>query len=65
MLSTFFRLEKLDPGFDRNHVLLVGVDLHNGHYQPTLDEALFDEMLKSTCATWRPLRQYIYYDAYQ
>jgi putative ABC transport system permease protein len=46
MLSTFLRLETLDAGFDRNHVLLVGVDLHNGHYQPTLGESLFEEMLK-------------------
>ena len=32
MLTTFFRLETLDPGFEREHVLLVSVDLRNGHY---------------------------------
>ena len=26
MLATFFRLETLDPGFERQHILLVDVD---------------------------------------
>jgi predicted permease len=45
MLSTFFRLETLDPGFEREHVLLVNVDLLNGHYPPARLGAVFDEML--------------------
>jgi predicted permease len=31
MLSTFWRLASLDPGFDRDHVLLVGIGVPNGH----------------------------------
>jgi putative ABC transport system permease protein len=46
MLSTFFRLETLDPGFEREHVLLVNVDLRNGHYPPGRLGAVFDEMLE-------------------
>ena len=33
MLSTFFRLETLDAGFDRERVLLIKVDLRNGNYE--------------------------------
>jgi putative ABC transport system permease protein len=46
MLGTLFRLETLDPGFEREHVLLVGVDLRNGHYPPTRLGAVFEEMLE-------------------
>jgi putative ABC transport system permease protein len=46
MLATFFRLETLDPGFEREHVLLAGVDLRNGHYPPTRRGAVFGEMLE-------------------
>jgi putative ABC transport system permease protein len=46
MLATFFRLETLDPGFEREHVLLVGVDLRNGHYPPARRGAVFEEMLE-------------------
>ncbi len=46
MLSTFFRLETLDPGFDREHVLLVNVDLRNGNYQKELRGAAMREMLE-------------------
>jgi predicted permease len=45
MLATFFRLETLDPGFEREHVLLAGVDLQNGHYPPARVGPVFDEML--------------------
>jgi predicted lysophospholipase L1 biosynthesis ABC-type transport system permease subunit len=45
MLSTFFRLETLDPGFERASVLLVGVDLRNGHYPPPRRGAVFEEIL--------------------
>jgi putative ABC transport system permease protein len=46
MLSTFFRLETLDPGFERASVLLVGVDLRNGHYPPPRRGAVFEEILE-------------------
>ena len=46
MLSTFFRLETLDPGFERDHVLLVAVDLRNGRYSPARRGAIFEEMLE-------------------
>jgi predicted permease len=46
MLGTFFRLETLDPGFEREHVLLVDVDLRNGHYPPARRGPVFEEMLE-------------------
>lgn len=46
MLSTFFRLETLDPGFDREHVLLVDVDLRNGNYPQERRGAAMREMLE-------------------
>jgi len=46
MLTTFFRLETLDPGFERDHVLLVGVVLPNGQYSPARRSAIFGEMLE-------------------
>jgi len=45
MLSTFFRLASLDPGFEREHILLTQVDLRGGHYQPEQREAAFQEIL--------------------
>ena len=45
MLSTFFRLETLDAGFDREHVLLVSVDLRNGNYAKERRGAAVREML--------------------
>jgi predicted permease len=46
MLSTFFRLETLDPGFDREHVLLVNVDLRNANYPQERRGAAMREMLE-------------------
>ena len=46
MLSTLFRLETLDPGFEREHVLLVDVNLRNGQYSPARRGAIFAEMLE-------------------
>jgi putative ABC transport system permease protein len=46
LLATFFRLETLDPGFERQHVLLVDVDLRNGHYPSMRRAAVFEEMLE-------------------
>jgi predicted permease len=46
MLATFFRLETLDPGFERDHVLLADVDLRNVQYPPARRSAIFREMLE-------------------
>ncbi len=46
MLTTFFKLETLDPGFERQHVLLATVDLRNGNYPPERRTATFQEMLE-------------------
>jgi putative ABC transport system permease protein len=46
MLSTFFRLETLNAGFDREHILLASVDLRNGHYPAERRGAVFDQMLR-------------------
>jgi predicted permease len=46
MLSTFFKLETLDPGFQREHVLLVDVDLRNGNYPQERRGAAMREMLE-------------------
>ena len=46
MLSTFFRLETLDAGFDRQHVLLIDVDLRNGNYPQERRGAAMREMLE-------------------
>jgi putative ABC transport system permease protein len=32
MLSTFFRLKAVDPGFERDHILLASVDIRGAHY---------------------------------
>ncbi len=45
MLSTFFRLETLDAGFDREHILLVSVDLRNGNYEKDQRGTAMKEML--------------------
>jgi putative ABC transport system permease protein len=45
MLTTFFRLETLDPGFERDHILLANVDLRSGHYPPERRGAVYQEML--------------------
>jgi hypothetical protein len=47
MLSTFFRLETLDPGFVRDHVLLVNVDLRNQHSPMARRVLIFEEMLRN------------------
>jgi putative ABC transport system permease protein len=46
MLTTFFKLETLDAGFEREHVLLASVDLRNGHYPPERRGAVYREMLE-------------------
>ena len=45
MLSTFRKLISLDPGFEREHVLLVNVDLHSGNYPAERWSAVYQEML--------------------
>ncbi len=46
MLTTFFKLERVDAGFQPNHILLTSVDLRNGHYPPERRCAVFREMLE-------------------
>ena len=45
MLTTFFKLETIDAGFERNHVLLAGIDLRSGHYSKDREGAVLQEML--------------------
>ncbi len=45
MLTTFFKLESLDAGFEREHILIAQVDLRNGHYPPERRLAAYQEML--------------------
>jgi predicted permease len=45
MLKTFFKLETLDSGFEREHILLASVDLRNGHYPVERRSAAYREML--------------------
>jgi predicted permease len=45
MLTTFFKLETLNSGFEREHILLVDVDLRNGNYPPERRRAVYQEML--------------------
>jgi len=46
MLSTFFKLASVDAGFDREHVLLVGVDLRSANYPQERRQAGFQTMLE-------------------
>jgi putative ABC transport system permease protein len=45
MLSTFFRLETLDAGFDREHVLIASIDLRSGNLAKEQRAAALLEML--------------------
>jgi predicted permease len=45
MLNTFSKLASLDAGFEREHVLLVNVDLRNANYPKERRIAGFDDML--------------------
>ncbi len=46
MLSTFSTLGSLDPGFQRNGVLLMSADFRNGNYAPERRLPVFQEMLE-------------------
>jgi putative ABC transport system permease protein len=46
MLSTFWKLISLDAGFEREHVLLAGVDLRSGNYPMERWSAVYQEMLE-------------------
>jgi predicted permease len=45
MLNTFSKLASLNAGFERDHVLLVNVDLRNANYPKERRVAGFEEML--------------------
>jgi putative ABC transport system permease protein len=45
MLSTFWKLISLDAGFERDHVLLVTVDLRHGHDPMDRWSAVYQQML--------------------
>jgi predicted permease len=45
LLGTFRKLSTLDPGFEREHVLLVSVDLRNGNYPQDRRAAVYQDML--------------------
>ena len=45
MLSTFWKLISMDAGFERDHVLLVSVDLRDGNYPIERWSAVYQEML--------------------
>ena len=46
MLTTFFKLETINAGFKREHILFTSVDLRNGHYTPERRGAVYREMLE-------------------
>ena len=46
MLTTFFNLETLTSGFEREHILLTSVDLRNGHYPPERRGAAYRDILE-------------------
>ncbi len=45
LLATFVRLETLDPGFERDHVLLMNVDLSERTTSPEQRSTIFRELL--------------------
>jgi predicted permease len=45
MLGTFRNLSVLDPGFERDHVLLVSLDARNGHYPEERRVAVYREIV--------------------
>jgi predicted permease len=45
MLGTFRNLVSLDPGFEREHVLLASMDLRNGHYPEEKRASVYREIL--------------------
>ncbi len=46
MLATFWKLDSLDAGFERDHVLLISVDLRNGDYPVERWSAVYRQMLE-------------------
>jgi predicted permease len=45
LVGTFRKLETLDPGFDRNHVLLMTVDVRNAKYPKERRAAIYRDMI--------------------
>lgn len=46
LLSTFWKLTSLDAGFEPDHVLLMSVDLRNGHYASGQKTTVYREMIE-------------------
>ena len=66
MLTTFFKLETVDPDLSREHILLTSVDLRNGHYPKERRAAVYREMLEHLRAIpGVRLRQRLQHDAHQ
>ncbi len=51
LVSTFWRLARLDPGFDASRVLIAALDLRGSGYTPERRDAVFRQILDSTRAT--------------
>lgn len=51
MLSTFWRLASLDPGYERDQVLLMSVDIRNGGYTQERHLAVSQQMLEKLRTT--------------
>ena len=51
LLSTFWRLTRLDPGFDTDRVLIAALDLRGSGYTPERRDAVFRQILERTRAT--------------
>jgi putative ABC transport system permease protein len=51
LLSTFWRLARLNPGFDSGPILIAALDLRGSGYTPDRRDALFRQILESIRAT--------------
>jgi len=47
LLATFWRLARLDPGFDEDRVLLMSIDLRGNGYTPQRRDAVFRQILEA------------------
>jgi predicted permease len=51
LISTFWRLARLDPGFDADRVLVASLDLRGSGYTPERRDAVFRQLLDGIRAT--------------